>query len=296
MTTSFGDGKSARFLNRPRYPNMTDKTLVFVVSYGRPLFLWNCLDSLYRHTRTPSRIVLVNNWHPDPMVETVIRAFEMRGLLDTVYRFATNSVDNIRSVYDALLPGLGESHVFLESDAVIQPSHHCWLAEMLRIHREAPQIGMLGSLIDTDDFVPQSVCSAIQASGMDNVDFLAKLMSPERGFRDDASWQASDRDFFYTEPPCPITNPPGRLLMLNTETMKKIGLRTDGDLAAQFRLHGMRPAVTPRVRHRHLSLLNIFDYDTYSSDQRNNFFEAMREVRISPTDSGRLPVAQPGPA
>ena len=84
--------------------------------------------------------------------------------------------------------------------------------------------------------------------------------------------------------------------MLNTGTMKKIGLRTDGDLAAQFRLQGMRPAVTPRVRHRHLSLLNIFDYDTYTSDQRNNFFQAMHEVRISPADSGRLPFAQPGPA
>lgn len=163
------------------------------------------------------------------------------------------------------------------------------LGEMLRIFRASPVIGMLGSLIDTDDFVPETVCQQLSAGGDANIRFLAKLQSPERGFRDDPSWRNTDRDFFFTETPCPIRNPPGRLLLLKTDAMREIGVVPDDEMSAQFRQRGMRPAVTPKVRHRHLSLLNVFDYEEYSGDDRNAFFEAMRCQR-----SGASPQKSPG--
>ena len=70
------------------------------------------------------------------------------------------------------------------------------------------EIGMLGSMIDTHDSVPEAVCDELSAGGDQDIRFLAKLQSPERGFRDDPSWCRTDRDFFFTEAPCPIRNPP----------------------------------------------------------------------------------------
>ena len=63
-----------------------------------------------------------------------------------------------------------------------------------------------------------------------------------------------------TEPPCPIGNPPGRLMMLRTDIIRDHGFQLDTPLAECFRKQGFRPAVTARVRHRHLSLLNVFDH------------------------------------
>ena len=60
---------------------MPPPTPVFIVSYGRPIYLWACLDSLYRQTHSPAHIVLVDNWHPDRQVDDVIQAFEKRGSL-----------------------------------------------------------------------------------------------------------------------------------------------------------------------------------------------------------------------
>jgi GT2 family glycosyltransferase len=242
--------------------------------------LWACLDALVRHTRTPARFVLVDNWHPDRQVDAVIDAFRKRGLLEEVHRFETNTVDNIRSVYEALLPTAGAEHVYLESDVCVQPPPgQCWLGEMLRIHRADPQIGMLGSLVDTGDFVDESVYQAMRQRDGADPRFLAKMDSPERGFMTDPAWAQQGRDSFPVEPPCPITNPPGRLLMLQTSAMRDIGLVPDADIALAYRLRGYRPAVTARVQHRHLSLLNIFDYDDYSGTDRDRFFEAMRQSR-----------------
>ena len=70
--------------------------------------------------------------------------------------------------------------------------------------------------------------------------------------------------------------------------IRKIGVAPDGQMAAQFRKRGMRPAVIPEVV-TELSLLNVFDYEDYSGDDRNGFFEAMRRQR-----SGASPPSSPG--
>ena len=253
---------------------MTQPTTVVIASYGRPAHLWACLDAVYRKTRSPARFILVDNWHSDPGVGSVIQGFSRRGLFAEVHRFPTNSPDNLRTAYAASLAAAGDEHVFLESDAVVSCDSECWLAEMLRIFRSAPGIGMLGSLIDCDDFLPENGSGSLRSTD-DQTRFLAKLDSPERAFTAEDAWHSTERDFFPTEPPCPISNPPGRLLMLRTETMRECGLIPDGSLATRFRKAGFQPSVTARVRHRHLSLLNIFDYPDYDAVARNRFFNAM---------------------
>ncbi len=249
-----------------------DPVTVFVASWGRPLYLWACLDALHRLTRTAARIVLLDNAHPDPLVGEVIAGFERRGLFAEVVRFSTNAFDNIRNAYRERLAGIGPLHIYLESDCVIQPAAGCWLAEMRRIMRDHPGIGVLGSLIDPADFVPPAEAVALAGGDPAAAAFLAKLGSPERAFRDAPEWADATREFFLTEPPCPIHNPPGRLMMLRTQVMQQLGFQLDNALAALVRGRGLQPAVTARVRHRHLSLLNIYDYLGYDESVRQGFF------------------------
>jgi hypothetical protein len=251
-----------------------EPVVVFLTSFGRPLYLWQCLDALWRQTHFPARVILLDNAHPSPMVGDVIKAFERRGLFSEVIRFSNNSFANFQAVYRERLPSLGPLHVFMESDVVIQERSSCWLAEMRRIMLANPMIGMLGSLIDGGDFVLKKHALALTGGDLEAATFLAKLQSPERGFLAEPQWADLSRDFFPTEPPCPISNPPGRLLMLQTDLMSEIGLLTDGNLANAFRLRGLRPSVTPLVRHRHLSLLNIYDYTEYSGTSRDAFFSS----------------------
>jgi hypothetical protein len=245
---------------------------IFIASWGRPVYLWMCLDALWRFSRSSSRVVLLDNAHPTHAVGHVIAAFEARGLFAEVVRFPTNSFQNITSAYHERLQDVGPFHVFMESDAMICEKPGCWLGEMLRIMEANPTIGMLGSLIDPRDFVASDVALVRAGGDQAAAEFLAKLQSPERAFIDVPLWADTARDFFPTEPPCPIGNPPGRLLMLRTDVMREIGLQPDAALADAFRRRGMQPAVTPLVRHRHLSLLNIFDYNDYSRVARDAFF------------------------
>lgn len=252
---------------------MNSPVTVFVISWGRPLYLWACLDALWRRTSSAARVILLDNAHPDPLMCKVIEGFDRRGLFSEIVRFPTNSFENIKSAYLKRLESAGSFHVYLESDAVISPAPGCWLSEMGRIMRANPHIGMLGSLIETADFVDEKTALHLAEGDAARASFLAKLGSYERRFADSAAWADQGRDYFYTEPPCPIGNPPGRLMMLDTDFMRANGFEPDIALAASFRRGGMRPALTARVRHRHLSLLNIFDYADYDNEHRDRFFE-----------------------
>jgi hypothetical protein len=254
-------------------PHQTEQALtVFVLSWGRPIYLWACLDALYRRTRSPARFVLLDNAHPDPLMGEVIAGFERRGLFAEVVRFTSNSLTNIADAYRERLEGVGPLHAYIESDCVVEPSVGCWLAEMRGIMERNPHLGVLGSLIDPGDFVSQDTALRLAGGDSNRATFLAKLASLERAFIQDDRWADPAAEYFLTAPPCPVGNPPGRLMMLRTDIMQQLGFQVDGPLARRVRELGLQPAVTPRVRHRHLSLLNIYDYADYDESSRNEFF------------------------
>jgi hypothetical protein len=246
------------------------------VSWGRPIYLWNCLDALWRFTKIPAKFILLDNFHPDPLVGDVISGYQRRGLLDEVVRFDTNHVHNLATAYSSRLKDTGPLHVYMESDVVIAESTPCWLSQMKRIMDANPQIGLLGSLIDSRDFVPKETAIELVGGDLKAAENLAKLNSPERQFIPPTRTMDFEQDFITTEPPFPLTNPPGRLLMIRSEVIGKIPLRTDSRLANHVRSLGMDVAITPKVRHRHLSLLNIFDYPFYASHvHRSSFFHPL---------------------
>lgn len=251
-----------------------DPLTVFVISWGRPIYLWACLDALYRQTLSPARVVLLDNANPDPLVKDVIAGFERRGMFDEVVRFKTNSFNNIVRAYQERLEGLGPLHVYLESDCVIEATRGCWLANMQRIMENNSRIGMLGSLIDGSEFVPPEVALRLTGGNVEKAEFLAKGLSPERKLQGDASCMDGPEDYIVTEPPFPFSSPPGRLMMLRTDIMQQVGFHVDIVLGGMLKERGMLLALARHVRHRHLSLLNIYDYPDYDERCRNDFFSS----------------------
>ena len=236
--------------------------IVFILSWERPLYLWACLDSLYHTTKVPCRFVLVDNASTDPLVGKIIDSFEARGMFHRVHRRSSNEPSAMSEAIALHSGELGDYFGFVESDVIVLPSEPSWLEEFQRLVALDSRLGMVGSLIDKRDFVdPQWIAENFAGLGQEKVDFLIKTKSVERGLADE-----------YAEPLIDPFNPPGRLLYLKTEAVKEIGLIRDTKLYESMKLNDHKAAIATRVRHRHLSLANIFDYPEHDRDVREKFF------------------------
>lgn len=243
-----------------------DTPLIFILCWERPLYLWACLDSLYRNTPIPRRFVLIDNASRDPLVSQVIRAFEARGLFHRVHRRSENSPDALAEAVAAHLGELGGYFGYIESDVLVPPSEPCWLQRFLDITAANPDIGMLGSLVDKTDFVDRDwAAKRFPQLSAKQIFFLVKPKSPERNLKDS-----------YAEPLIDPFNPPGRLLFLKTEMIKQTGILRDSLLYEECKRLGYRACIATGVKHRHLSFQNIFDYPGTDNDTRTAFFKAMQ--------------------
>jgi len=228
---------------------------VFILSWERPLYLWASLDSLYRLTRHPHRFFLSDNASVDPAVRRVIRGFERRRMFEEVEYCCENRADRLRCMFAKWRPVMPEFFVFIESDVEVLTDD--WLGVMWRRMRQQPKLGMLGSAIDAGDFVDPAFGRSIEPD-MPQPQFedMIKARSPERRAE-------------------PLPNPPGRLLMLRTATLDTVAVNRDSIWARNMREAGWEVDVAAEVRHRHLSLLNFYDYPAYDTTHRNAFFNAV---------------------
>ncbi|HET7175105.1 MAG TPA: glycosyltransferase [Gammaproteobacteria bacterium] len=239
---------------------------VFILSWQRPLYLWNCLDSLYRNTRTPCRFVLVDNASDDPLVDQVIQGFERRGMFHAVHRRTTNSPDAFDQALREHKVELGDYLAYIEGDVEVLPSTPSWLEGFLALTQKHPDLAMLGSLVDGYDFVDLDWAKQrFPELDLQQLDFLIKSKSPERRLKD-----------IYTEELIDIITPPGRLTFLKTSFILEVGDLRDRLMSAAAKRLGYRAAIATRVRHRHLSFQNLFDYPDTDLKQRTVFFDAQQ--------------------
>jgi hypothetical protein len=229
---------------------------VLIFSWNRPIFLWACLDSLYRYTRRPARFILIDNASDDPGVAAVIAGFARRGMFYCSERAEANlsrtaylAMHRYRHLY-------GEYFVYIESDAVVFNTYPCWLSRLCALMDEHPRLMVLGSYIDPADFVDPVVARKV-APELDDarLAFLIKAHSPERRLSP-------------VPPVAPLIdpfNPPGRLLMMRTRLLDLPGIDggDDAEIYQKVKEAGFEAAIATGVRHRHLSLLNFFDYPDY---------------------------------
>lgn len=243
--------------------------LVFILSWERPLYLWACLDSLYRNTRTPCRFVLIDNASRDPLVRQVVRGFEARGLFHSIRRREQNTPDALEEAVRHHRHEIGEYFGFVESDVVVLPTEPSWLQTYMAMTAVNPRLAILGSLVDRSDFVdPAEASKRFPQLDPVQIDFLIKSKSPERWLQDE-----------YQEPLIDPTPPPGRLLYLRTDFIDQAGILRDKLLYQAARRLGYEAGIATRVRHRHLSFQNIYDYPETDLAIREQFFKGLEGAK-----------------
>jgi hypothetical protein len=244
---------------------MQTSPIVFILSWERPLYLWACLDSLYTTTQVPCRFVLMDNASQDPLVDRVIRSFEARDMFHKVHRRTDNNPHALAEALDAHKAEVGEYFGFVESDVMVLRSQSCWLEVFQQLTSADPSIAMLGSLIDKTDFIdPAWAAQRFPEFSAEQLDFLIKTKSPERKLQDS-----------YDEPIIEPFNPPGRLMFLKTELIKRVGMLRDRLMYEEAKRLGYKAGIATAVRHRHLSFQNLFDYPETDVGNRNAFFKAL---------------------
>jgi GT2 family glycosyltransferase len=228
---------------------------VIILSWNRPIYLWACLDSLFRYTRRSARFILIDNHSSDPEIDNVIRGFSKRGMFHKVERTESNSWEAVSELIYQYGTSCSEYFAFVESDVVVFDTYPCWLSRFCAAMDANPNLGMLGSYIDGRDFIdPATARTLAPEMHADRLAFLIKEHSPERQL---PLAPPSDE---VIEP----FNPPGRLLMLRGSALERFpGLWEDWYLYLKLKEIGIEAGIATTVLHRHLSLLNFFDYPDY---------------------------------
>ncbi len=244
---------------------MSDKSPVpVVVAFrNRPVYLWNCLDALYRHTQSPARFFLIDMASDDALIPQVVSGFQRRGMITEYIRMETNDPAHLIAWITAQLPDFGDVVAYVEGDAVLCDRSGCWLEEMASLMRDNPALAMLGAAIDKRDFVDPAEATALEPNlPAPHLAGLIKAHSPER---DQLLPIEEETRIFHPH------NPAGRLLLLRCAALQQVGVGEDWAMHRKFVDAGYQTGVSTRVSHRHMSLLHIFDYPDYDLAARNAY-------------------------
>lgn len=237
-------------------------TIAIILSWERPLYLWACLDSFWRHTQSDVDFIIADSGSKDPQVREIIGAFNRRGMFRDVILNPENDPRLAHRTMDRLMPDMGEHFFFIESDVAVAPSRPCWAEIMLNTLKDNPRLAMLGSQIDRTDFIDPAAIGQPDLAADSPLGELIKLRTRERTLNIPAGTIASP------------FNPPGRFLALRTAAFADVPLCRDSVRARLLTDAGWQCAISGDVIHRHLSLQNYYDYPDYDIQGRANWMNA----------------------
>jgi len=201
------------------------------------------------------------------MVRQVIRGFERRATFEEVVYLEKNDREWAEPFFASWHEKAGEIFYFIESDTVIQDdfSQACWTDRFQAVMDANPKLAMVGSAIDRTDFadagdLEQRLGRPLAREEQDQI----KLLSVERTMPAIGSGEVVS----------PF-NPPGRLLALRTRPVQlhlgTVMQWTDDEMHRILINNGWETGIFGGVVHRHLSLLNYFDYPDYSMEARDQY-------------------------
>jgi hypothetical protein len=246
---------------------------VFIHSYNRPLYLWASLDTLYRGTRHPHRFVFIDMASDDPLVRRVVAGFERRGMFSEVVWSPRRDVDSFWALLWPRLAEVGPFFAYCQTDVIVEGTDPCWLTTLAALMQGAPRLAMLGSVINKQDFVDFDEARRLEPQAEDQrLGDMIKWFSPERA-QDPSAVEGS---IFSPH------NPAGRLLMMRSEALAKVGAGDDRVLHEKFIAAGYETGIATAVRHRHLSLLHVYDYPQYDYDRRDAYCQGPNNEAWSP--------------
>jgi hypothetical protein len=206
--------------------------------------------------------VIGDNASQDPLVRQVITGFERRGMFYKTHFFEDNDPARLAKLAEMYWSEIGEYLVFVESDISVFPTEKGWL-KTITDHMDADAtIGSIGSRVYQPDFVSMEDAQKLEP-GMseDQLGDLIKIRAPMR------------RHIVTDEPIISKHNPPLRLLVLRKKAYAEVGFGRDTAIHKGMKAKGWKSLISNEVAHRHLSLLNIFDYPDYDTDSRNSYFD-----------------------
>ena len=234
----------------------------FILSYNRPLYLWACLDSFYRNTRSDVNFVIIDNHSPDPAVKDVIAGFDRMGMFEQVIHSNKNDPHVMKKVIENYKGRIGELFVYIESDTVLLPPDRYWVSAMESCFAGNPKLAMLGSRIDQSDFIAKDWLSRHHSPISSKLKSLTKWDSPERL---DNYWLNRQ------------VNPAGRFVMWRSMIFQKnvIDIARDSKMHQSLIRAGYETAVSAEVLHRHLSLQNYYHYPDYDVEKRDKFMSSV---------------------
>jgi GT2 family glycosyltransferase len=246
--------------------NEQNTPFIFILSWNRPLYLWVCLDSIYRHTTVPCKIVIADNNSTDTIVTDVISGFERRGLFYKVHRYNDNDPLRFKKLIELYWNEISDYFVLIEGDIEILPTKEdCWLSKMVGYMDQDDNLASVGSVVYKQDFVSKEIAHRLEPNLNENeIAFLIKADAPMRNY--------VETEQILIEP----HNAPLRLLLLRKSAYEKIEFGMDFFIYDQFKRLGYDAKISTEVVHRHLSLLNIFDYSVYNETERNCFFNVQK--------------------
>jgi hypothetical protein len=220
---------------------------------------------------------MFRRWHrrarlPEPQPITVFvhshnRPVYLWASLDSLYRGTAYPhrfvfIDFWAVLWERL-PTIGPYLAHIETDVIVEATDPCWLSRLAALMDANPRLAMLGAAIDTRDFVSLDEARRIEPTADEGrLRNLIKSHSPERG---------QDRSLRPGQSIFSPYNPPGRILLVRTEALAKVGAGDDGGLHRKFIEAGYQTGIAAGVRHRHLSLLHIYDYPEYDYVRRDAY-------------------------
>lgn len=228
---------------------------ILMLVHDRPIYTYMALDALCRATYSPYQLTVVHHRLQPGLVDHVLDTHLRRKTIHRIVQMTSDLVDwtAIMRIAMETLTVSDEFLFYIEDDVVIEKSCSCWIARMVELMRDEPKLALLGSAIDKSDFLdPEDLAADLKRPL--NADELAKIKahSPERM----QSFKPGQRLFT-------AHNVPGRLFCLRVSAMTHDLPNTDIRIDKRLKAQGWATAVLTTVRHRHMSLLNYYDYPSY---------------------------------
>lgn len=221
------------------------------------------MDSLFRLTKAPCKFILTDNGSSDPGVFSVIEGFKRRDFFHAIHLEKENDPLRLPKMIKNYWDLINDVFVIIESDIEILDTTFCWLELMSNYMRQDPNMGALGSRVYKDDFVTLEKGVTIEPNlTEDEINFLIKAKAPMRAYVETKKKLIDPH------------NPPLRLLMLRKRAYEEVGFDRDKIIYRKLKQNGWTSFISTEVVHRHLSLLNIYDYPSYSYSNREAFFSS----------------------
>lgn len=255
------------FINKTNAHLLDSKVpVIFILCWNRPLYLWTCLDSIYRHTEQNCKIIIADNASPDSQVREVINGFERRGMFYKKHFCEENDPFRLKNLIDKYEEEIDDYFAIIEGDIEIMPTaQDCWLGRFLSYMENNPNLASVGSRVYQKDFVSIEDAQQLMPDlSQEEIAFLIKTTAPMREY--DHNKSGSQALF---EP----HNAPLRLMLFRHKAYRRIEFGRDTQIYKRFKALGYDAQISTEVVHRHLSLLNIYDYSGYSGNARDEFFD-----------------------